>query len=143
MSDKFVAVQAYSQPLEADIARSALEAAGIPATVADTNLVNMNWLFSNAVGGVKLLVPESYAEEARAVLTGEADIQTEAPAELPDLNVCPECGGSNTIDTRRGRRWTFLTWLLAGVPLFYPPKGFRCRDCGSVWRERISRRHNT
>lgn len=46
-----------------------LEAAEIPARIENEHTNNMDWLYSNALGGVRLLVPESYAEEAKGLLT--------------------------------------------------------------------------
>lgn len=40
----------------------------IPAFVADEYTVNIQWLYSNAIGGVKVQVPLYFAEEAKAIL---------------------------------------------------------------------------
>ena len=48
--------------------RVQLEAAGIPVFLGDELTIAMDWLLSNAIGGVKVQVPESYAEEAARVL---------------------------------------------------------------------------
>jgi hypothetical protein len=37
---------------EAYVGRSLLESAGIPAWIADENLVRMDWFYSNLVGGM-------------------------------------------------------------------------------------------
>lgn len=72
MNHKFVAVRAYSKPWEADIARAALEAAEIPVIMKDDNTVSMNWFYSNAIGGVRLEVPEEFAEQAVKLLSATA-----------------------------------------------------------------------
>jgi Putative prokaryotic signal transducing protein len=69
---RLVTVAIYDLPPLAHIARDALEAAGIKATVADDQMVGMDWLLSTAVGGVKVQVWEEDAERALAVLE-EAD----------------------------------------------------------------------
>ncbi len=53
---------------EAESARSALDAAGIDARVGDENMVAVDWLMSQAVGGVKVLVPDEKLAEAAEVL---------------------------------------------------------------------------
>jgi hypothetical protein len=68
-----VVVSAFTSVHEAHLARSVLQAAGIEATVADEHLVSMYWLYSNAIGGVKVLVPEAQAQEARDVLASSID----------------------------------------------------------------------
>jgi hypothetical protein len=45
-----------------------LEAAGVPAVVADANLVQMNSLWAIALGGVRVLVPASRVAEAKDVI---------------------------------------------------------------------------
>tara|TARA_R100001143_G_scaffold755_1_gene2242 strand:- start:4968 stop:5165 length:198 start_codon:yes stop_codon:yes gene_type:complete len=45
-------VATFSFPHEAHIARAKLESEGIPALVADEHTINMQWLYSNALGGV-------------------------------------------------------------------------------------------
>ncbi len=57
---------------EAESARSALQAAGIDAVLADDEIVALNWLYSNAVGGVKVLVAEEDEERAAAILSTDA-----------------------------------------------------------------------
>jgi len=56
------------QPVEANLLKSMLEAAGIPATVADANLVQANAWMANAVGGVRVQVPASLVGRAKAAI---------------------------------------------------------------------------
>jgi hypothetical protein len=56
------AIRTYSLHLEADLARIALEGAGVPAAV-----VGVDVGFSG-MGGVQLLVPEERMEAARKIL---------------------------------------------------------------------------
>jgi hypothetical protein len=68
-----VVVGAFTSVHEAHLARSVLESAGIEASIADEHLVSMYWLYSNAIGGVKVLVAEAQADEAREVLASSVD----------------------------------------------------------------------
>ena len=52
--ENLVTIATFDSPAEAEVARLALEEHGIRAFLADDNLVGMNWLLSNAVGGAKL-----------------------------------------------------------------------------------------
>jgi hypothetical protein len=45
-----------------------LVAAGIPAVVADDNLVQTDSLLTPALGGVRILAPEAYLERAKEVI---------------------------------------------------------------------------
>jgi tetratricopeptide (TPR) repeat protein len=62
-------VARFSFPVEAYLARTRLEWAGIPAFVADDRTVMANWLYSNAIGGVRLRVRECDVETAREILS--------------------------------------------------------------------------
>ena len=136
MDDQLITVRTYSLPWQADLARTMLEAEGIPAFVADANTVSMNWLYSNAIGGVRLQVPESYAEAANETLSSDKNYSPSVPEDESDSPTCPKCGNHNSTIIRRGRRWTFLTWLLVGVPLFFPPKRYQCLECGTIWKSK-------
>lgn len=52
----------------AHIAMGRLEAEGIPCLLADEQLVQLDWLYSIAVGGIKLQVDRRYAERALEIL---------------------------------------------------------------------------
>ncbi len=66
----FITVASFDQPSEADLVRSMLEAEGIQVSLADDNLIGTDWLYANAVGGVKLNVAASQAEAAHALVQG-------------------------------------------------------------------------
>jgi Putative prokaryotic signal transducing protein len=55
-------------PIEAHMLQSRLEAEGVPAVVADAHIVQANPFLTMAVGGVRVLVPESHAEQAREIM---------------------------------------------------------------------------
>jgi DNA-directed RNA polymerase subunit M/transcription elongation factor TFIIS len=130
MTENLVTIGRYSTPYEANMVKSQLESAGIPAFVADEHVIGMNWLYSNALGGVKVQVPESLASEALEILASE----TEAPqTREPDAETCPECGSNNTEDFL-DKRNSFLTLVLLGFPLLLPAEKKRCNDCGHRWR---------
>jgi len=64
------------------VAKSILDAAGIECYLQDDNVVRMDWLWSNAMGGIKLIVREKDAEEAEKVLSqGPLLEQTEGSRE--------------------------------------------------------------
>jgi len=64
----FVTVAQFLNPTDAHIVCSRLEASGVPAVVADANLVQMNSLWAVAVGGVRIRVPENRVAEAKEVI---------------------------------------------------------------------------
>jgi len=133
-----VTVASYTQALEARVALTRLEDAGIPAFLTDENLVTMNWTWSNAVGGVKLQVSDEHATRAVELLDAEV------PAEEPDTDAptddtadaCPDCGSPDIEQHWRHRRLVYASWMVLGVPIPLLRRGRRCRGCGSRWKGR-------
>lgn len=69
--DLFV-VAKYLVPTDAYLAQGCLEASGIPAVVADANHAQADLLISPAMGGVRVLVPASFLQQAQDVLDAYA-----------------------------------------------------------------------
>ena len=89
LADDYAVVATFSMPYEAQIARASLQAAGIDALIADEHTINMDWFYSNALGGVRLLVHKSQLAEARELVAADFS------AELPEADTpvrCPACG---------------------------------------------------
>ena len=126
-----VTVARYSLPYEAHIARALLDSEGIPAFVADEHTINMQWLYSDALGGVRLQVPEAFAEAAASILNEdrEQDLAEEAGE---SAQACPHCGSQDTAFYQIGRRWAFLVFLGLNFPLFPVREGIKCNACGAV-----------
>ena len=123
----------YSLPYEAHLARARLESEGIPAFVADEHTINMQWLYSDALGGVRLQVPEPWALRALSVLAEDRE-QVLMEEQQIDTELCRHCGSADTEYHQIGRRWAFLMFLGINFPLFPVRDGIRCRDCGKVSR---------
>ena len=66
--DEFVTVATYDRVTDAHIALGRLAAEGIEARLFDDQMVQMDWLYSIAVGGIKLRVARGDAKAAREVL---------------------------------------------------------------------------
>ncbi len=63
-----ITIATFDTMPDAHIALGRLRAEGIDARLADEHLVQTDWLYAIAVGGIKLQVSENDAEHARAVL---------------------------------------------------------------------------
>jgi hypothetical protein len=68
--EHMVTVAQCNVAAEAHAMRIYLESAGIPVFLADELTVAMDWLLSNAIGGVKVQVPERCSERALQLLEG-------------------------------------------------------------------------
>src|SRR5262245_22336909 len=68
MAEELTTAAVFGDHTQAIAARLYLEAAGIPAFLADEMVAGSIFLWSPAVGGIKLQVPESRLEEAVRLL---------------------------------------------------------------------------
>lgn len=122
-------VASYSFPHEAHIAKGTLEAAGIPAFIADEHTINMQWFYSNALGGVRVQVPSRYAEQAKEILAQDFSYLLEEEFGKDEV-VCQKCGSRDIEPYVKGKKPAILVLLLFGFPLFFLKHGIRCRSCG-------------
>ena len=111
---------------EAQAACSALRAAGIEARLADENLIAVDWLYSQAVGSIKVLVPEEDLEQARGILWSaaaepplsdpeSAKTAEKAAAPPPHSETCPECDRVLRPNSSRFRILVLTTACFAGL----------------------------
>lgn len=129
-----VAVASFSYPYEAQIAKSNLESAGIPAYVADENTINMQWLYSNALGGVRVMVAERDFNQAQALLAKDFTDALAAEVQIDEI-LCPKCNSKDLEPYSKGKRPAFLAFLLIDFPLFRVRHGYQCKTCGHFHTE--------
>lgn len=128
-----VVVGRYSFPHEAHIARGLLESEGIPSFVADEYTINMQWLYSNALGGVRVMVPADYGVMAQEILEQDRSKPVEDLFESV-TDYCPECGSTNIESHTKGKRTAFVVFILLGFPLFFYKHGLKCKQCDYFWQ---------
>lgn len=80
----FVVVATYDFMPSAHIALGRLQAEGIEAFLADENLVQTDWLYSIAVGGIKLCVKPQDKAGAEAILSRDDSAMLEQPFSSED-----------------------------------------------------------
>ena len=103
MSGKLITIATFSQAIEAHVSKTKLQSEGIECFIADENIVNMNWFYSNAVGGVKLQVKEADVKRSIEILrqkpisvdfgTDEAEEEEEEDDD-DEGPCCPKCDSS-------------------------------------------------
>ena len=67
-------IATFSKPEDAHLLRMRLDAGGIEAFVQDENMIQMDWLLSNAVGGVRVQVADEVANGARVYLANDKGV---------------------------------------------------------------------
>ncbi|HJZ65474.1 MAG TPA: DUF2007 domain-containing protein [Candidatus Acidoferrum sp.] len=90
-SGPLLMVKRFRDLPEAFVARSILDSADIDSFLADENLVRIDWLYSNLIGGAKLMVRPEDFEEAKALLDESAN-ETNAMKEEEQGNEPQDAG---------------------------------------------------
>lgn len=133
----------FTYPHEAHQARIYLENSAIHCTLQDEMTVQVYGLYSNALGGVKLLVPEKDFEQARNLLVEGGYIQpnfTAAQAQpvphivTTDNKHCPFCQSTNIAKRKDPNLLVVVLYFIMGV--FFPifKSGYQCFDCEKQWK---------
>ena len=134
MAGGLITIAQFRDLPEAGLAKSRLESEGITCFLDNEFTIGANWLYSNALGGVKLNVPEGNAEEAKAILeeTTESMASEESEEHLED-SACPVCGATEIETKNYTRKFAALT-LLISLPLLLFWKRYSCKSCGHRWK---------
>lgn len=135
MPHKLVTIAQFRDLPEAGLAKSRIESAGITCFLENEFTIGANWLYSNALGGVKLKVLEEDAEKAKEVI-GEGDSGAcphETNQESLSESVCPKCGGTEIETNNLTRKFAAMS-LLTSLPVFFFFKRYRCHKCGFRWK---------
>jgi len=137
MPSDWIAIASFSQPVEAHLARTKLESEGIPCVIGNENLVRVDWLLSNAVGGVKVMVPRWEAEHARDVLRPQPRlvVVAERGALADGEMICPRCRCDDVYYRRYNRRVAGVFMLLLGFLIPWRDHRWSCTRCGYEWKE--------
>ena len=112
-------IASYSKPEEAYLIASLLEGNGITVNVRDAETVSNYWMYSNAIGGVKIEVPEPEEEKAKEILN--------LPKEPIGMLACPRCGSGNV----KIREMNILTAISVALGIMIPfaSKKVDCMAC--------------
>jgi DNA-directed RNA polymerase subunit M/transcription elongation factor TFIIS len=126
---EFVQIAAYRDVMLAKLAVSKLESEGISAHILNEHIVTQNWSYSQAVGGVQVMVPRDQAEKAKEILDQD---HSEIMEDLDPAIVCEKCGSDDVAIMNNRRRFAISALLL--FPVFLWRKKYTCRSCGHSWR---------
>lgn len=129
-----VTIRKFRDLPEALLAKGSLDSAGIECALADDNLVRMDWFYSNAIGGVKLLVNAGDAAEAQQLLSqpipDSLDVTGVGDFEQPK---CPKCG-SLDVSFRKSQPAAYLSMAL-NVPIPFRERAWHCHSCDVEWED--------
>jgi hypothetical protein len=117
------------------LAKSILDSAKIECFLTDVNTIRMDWLWSNAVGGVKLLVKKVDVAAAQQLLDQERvdafEVDGVGHFSQP---ICPQCESLEV--SFKGLNKTLAYGSIAlGVPFPASHLAWHCNVCGHVWED--------
>jgi hypothetical protein len=126
----FVIVKRFDNSIDAHLFRISLESEGIDCFLFDEEIVSVNPLYSNAVGGIKAKVREEDIERTRNFLKS---IENEV------IPKCPNCGSSDVfIDYSPKKALThWIASIFSLLTVTYPITGKMvntCRSCDERFR---------
>ena len=132
-----VTVAAYTDAIEAHIAKGRIEADGIPAYIAHEHHIWANWFISNALGGVKVQVLPQFEVDAKSILkaikTSTYEQLLEDQEGLFEKEVCPECKSEAIVEVRWSQKLALLAAGLFLVPIPYFRGSEKYLVCGNSW----------
>ena len=112
----------YTHILDAQLDQMKLGRHGVQSFIIDENIVSMQWLYADAIGGIRLQVFDLDIEDAIEIF------------KLPDADTsgATSCHKCNSTDTFRMRMsfWSFPLYLI-GVFFPIPSSKIICMSCGS------------
>ncbi|MGH8106042.1 MAG: putative signal transducing protein [Arenimonas sp.] len=129
-SGDWVIVDSFIDVIHADIVRGRLEAEGIPAILGNRHLVTAEWLYSQAMGGVQILVPIEQIDEARTVIAQiDSGGFAVADEELQQQESCKVCG--TTLVRKTSGSWKFALFIahFVWLPVPFRQNLFSCPKC--------------
>jgi DNA-directed RNA polymerase subunit RPC12/RpoP len=138
----FVPVAVYNNYIDANIMLGRLQEDGIDCWLKDENIVTIDPLLTNAVGGIKLMVEEN---ERMKALQWLWDINKEKKAGLS----CPKCNSHNLeyVSTpRKPGNWisvllgflvTSITMSSTSTIVMPVEQVYHCFDCGTEFDEPV------
>jgi hypothetical protein len=135
MSQKLVTIARYRDLPQAGLDKSILEGQGVTCFLDNEFTVGVNWLYSTALGGVKLKVLEEDVPLAKELLGAGNNIDESVVAEevLPPEELCPKCESPAVRGINYTRKFAAISLLLS-LPFFFFMKRYSCGECGHRWR---------
>lgn len=134
-SYKLLKTYHFSQKAELD--RAKLQDESIDSQLVDSNTVNIAPHYAQAVGGIKLYVPQSDFKKAEKLLSNTPDRQDTlqqmfSSEDLEPVRQCPNCESINVFQEHSF--WAGLFFLISAMlPITVPKNKLHCADCDHRW----------
>jgi hypothetical protein len=131
VSPEIIELKSYFDPIQANLEKELLAQEGIDCYLRDIYITDMNWLYTNAVGGIKLMIKKSdlsRATEALKVFESKITAVEDFPV------TCPSCGGTDV--TLINPTWLqgLIFILVLAIPSPFRSRKYKCRLCKTTWK---------
>ena len=128
-NDKIIVLTSYATLMEANLAKTKLDAYGVPCFLTDENFIGVYPLYNNVFPGVRLHIFEKDTAKANEILGESVEIIQDKPEPL-----CPRCDSANIIFNDANKAWFSQLFVEIFVaPFFHPAQAAKCRNCGHEW----------
>jgi predicted RNA-binding Zn-ribbon protein involved in translation (DUF1610 family) len=121
-----ITLRTFDNYFLANITLTKLQDAGIECYLKDENTVTIDPILSNAIGGIKLVVKDADAEEAKQLLQ-------QFDEEYMNSVKCPQCGASAITLINKPGVTNFFTaifsWLFSSYAVA-TEQVYKCAKCG-------------
>lgn len=129
-------------PTQAHIVQGYLESEGIETIMKDEMTTQINNLYSNAIGGVKILVRDVDLERALQLLEKGGYIKAEKVTKIEKVklekdtnkSLCPFCHSDNIGKSKSPGYIMLITSLILGAIIPILRRTNICFDCGKEWK---------
>jgi hypothetical protein len=137
-------------PHEAHLIEGFLNSHGIETSLEDEMTVQVNTAYSNAVGGIKILVKASYYDQSIQLLKNggyisDPNIQVDTEKEVfvveytSNHKICPFCNSENIAIKKKPNTFSFIISVFISLFLFAViapifKSTYKCFDCEKEWK---------
>lgn len=125
MDNKYHIVGSFDLVADAQMLKIKLESEGIPVYLKDANILQAEPFIATAIGGVKVVVPLEYGDQAQAIYD---QVRAYALDREGRPVVCPNCK-----EARSERHYPRHSIWYRLFP-FLAPVAYKCLACGIITR---------
>lgn len=129
-------------PTEAHMVQGYLESEGIETIMKDEMTIQVNNFYSNAIGGVKILVRDVDLERTLQLLEKGGYLKTEKLTKIEKVKLekdtnksqCPFCHSENIGKSKSPGYIMLISSLILGAIIPILRRTNICFDCGKEWK---------
>jgi DNA-directed RNA polymerase subunit RPC12/RpoP len=136
--DKLITFMTFDNGFQAHLLKCTLADHGIESHVIDENIVTLNPLYNNLIGGIKLMISSADIEKAQQILKQKE--LTPLTNDQDEILRCPKCNSERIETNFKSVRSvkSFFAILIAMLTVTYPMHVdylYYCLDCKKTFRK--------